>query len=51
VSIEWEVSREECTKGGMTTDKVSNCRIWMENVRGNKLLARVATLVVKNKTR
>jgi hypothetical protein len=47
VSIEREVSRKDCAKGGVPTGRVSNCRIWIENMRGNKFLARVATLAVK----
>jgi hypothetical protein len=31
----------------MPTGRVSNSRIWIENMRGNKFLARVATLAVK----
>jgi hypothetical protein len=51
VSIEREVSREDCAKGGVPTGRVSNCRIWIENMRGNKFVARVATLVVLKKSR
>lgn len=36
VSIEREVSREECTKGGVTKGRVSNCRIWIKKMRVNK---------------